>query len=65
MLQVANSASALADESTIEAAAGTVTVDTAFIYGDANGNGKVDSDDVSLTAQSSLSLLEFTSQALS
>lgn len=62
--QVANSDSALADESTIEAAAGTVTVDTAFIYGDANGNGKVDSDDVSLTAQSSLSLLEFTSTQL-
>lgn len=62
--QVANSASALADKSTIEAAAGTVTVDTAFIYGDANGNGKVDSDDVSLTAQSSLSLLEFTSTQL-
>lgn len=62
--QVANSASALADASTIEAAAGTVTVDTAFIYGDANGNGKVDSDDVSLTAQSSLSLLEFTSTQL-
>lgn len=62
--QVANSASALADESTIEAAAGTVTIDTAFIYGDANGNGKVDSDDVSLTAQSSLSLLEFTSTQL-
>lgn len=62
--QVANSASALADESTIEAAAGAVTVDTAFIYGDANGNGKVDSDDVSLTAQSSLSLLEFTSTQL-
>ena len=62
--QVANSASALADASTIEAAAGTVTIDTAFIYGDANGNGKVDSDDVSLTAQSSLSLLEFTSTQL-
>lgn len=62
--QVANSDSALADESTIEAAAGTVTIDTAFIYGDANGNGKVDSDDVSLTAQSSLSLLEFTSTQL-
>ena len=62
--QVANSASALADESTIEAASGTVTIDTAFIYGDANGNGKVDSDDVSLTAQSSLSLLEFTSTQL-
>ena len=62
--QVANSASALADASTIDAAAGTVTIDTAFIYGDANGNGKVDSDDVSLTAQSSLSLLEFTSTQL-
>ena len=62
--QVANSDSALADKSTIEAAAGTVTIDTAFIYGDANGNGKVDSDDVSLTAQSSLSLLEFTSTQL-
>lgn len=62
--QVANSDSALADKSTIEAAAGTVTVDTAFIYGDANGNGKVDSDDVSLTAQESLSLLEFTSTQL-
>lgn len=62
--QVANSASALADESTIEAASGTVTIDTAFIYGDANGNGKVDSDDVSLTAQSSLSLLEFASTQL-
>lgn len=62
--QVANSASALADESTIEAASGTVTIDTAFIYGGANGNGKVDSDDVSLTAQSSLSLLEFTSTQL-
>lgn len=62
--QVANSDSALADKSTIEAASGTVTVDTAFIYGDANGNGKVDSDDVSLTAQSSLSLLEFTSTQL-
>lgn len=62
--QVANSDSALADESTIEAAAGTVTIDTAFIYGDANGNGKVDSDDVSLTAQSSLGLLEFTSTQL-
>lgn len=62
--QVANSASALADESTIEAASGTITIDTAFIYGDANGNGKVDSDDVSLTAQSSLSLLEFTSTQL-
>ena len=62
--QVANSASALADESTIEAASGTVTIDTAFIYGDANGNGKVDSDDASLTAQSSLSLLEFTSTQL-
>lgn len=62
--QVANSDSALADESTIEAAAGTVTIDTAFIYGGANGNGKVDSDDVSLTAQSSLSLLEFTSTQL-
>ena len=62
--QVANSASALADASTIEAAAGTVTIDTAFIYGDAKGNGKVDSDDVSLTAQSSLSLLEFTSTQL-
>lgn len=62
--QVANSDSALADKSTIEAASGTVTVDTAFIYGDANGNGKVDSDDVSLTAQESLSLLEFTSTQL-
>ena len=62
--QVANSDSALADKDTIEAAAGTVTVDTSFIYGDANGNGKVDSDDVSLTAQSSLSLLEFTSTQL-
>lgn len=62
--QVANSDSALADKSTIEAASGTVTIDTAFIYGDANGNGKVDSDDVSLTAQSSLSLLEFTSTQL-
>ena len=42
--QVANSASALADASTIEAASGTVTVDTAtkVIYGDVNSDGNVD-----------------------
>lgn len=62
--QVASSDTTLVDKSEITAAAGTVTIDTAFIYGDANGNGKVDSDDVSLTAQSSLSLLEFTSTQL-
>lgn len=60
--QVANSDSALADESTIEAAAGTVTVDTAtqVIYGDADGNGKVESADASLVAQAALDLITFT-----
>ena len=59
--QVANSASALADESTIEAVAGTVTVDTAkVVYGDADGNGKVESADASLVAQAALDLITFT-----
>lgn len=59
--QVANSDSALADESTIEAVAGTVTVDTAkVIYGDADGNGKVESADASLVAQAALDLITFT-----
>lgn len=57
--QVANSDSALADKSTIEAA-GTVTVDTAVIYGDADGNGKVESADASLVAQAALDLITFT-----
>ena len=41
--QVANSDSALADESTIEAASGTVTVDTATKYqlGDVDGDGDI------------------------
>lgn len=40
--QVANSASALADASTIEAAAGTVTVDTATgLLGDVNNDGDI------------------------
>ena len=41
--QVANSASALADASTIEAASGTVTVDTATKYqlGDVDGDGDI------------------------
>ena len=44
--QVANSDSALADESTIEAASGTVTVDTSkVIYGDVNSDGNVDVSD--------------------
>ena len=44
--QVANSDSALADESTIEAASGTVTIDTAkVIYGDVNSDGNVDVSD--------------------
>ncbi len=60
--QVANSASALADASTIEAVAGTVTVDTAtkVLYGDADGNGKVESADASLVAQATLDLIKFT-----
>lgn len=51
--QVANSDSALADESTIEAAAGTVTVDTAtkVIYGDVDANGAVEAKDVGLVAK--------------
>lgn len=43
--QVANSASALADASTIEAAAGTVTVDTAFIWGDVDDSKTVTAED--------------------
>ena len=56
--QVANSDSALADASTIEAASGTVTVDTAtkFIRGDANGDKEVDSRDVTLIAQAMVGL---------
>ena len=48
--QVANSDSALADESTIEAATGTVTVDTAtkVIYGDVDANGAVEAKDASM-----------------
>lgn len=44
--QVANSDSALADKDTIEAASGTVTVDTSkVIYGDVNSDGNVDVSD--------------------
>lgn len=43
--QVANSASALADASTIEAASGTVTVDTAFIWGDVDDSKTVTAED--------------------
>ncbi len=43
--QVANSDSALADESTIEAAAGTVTVDTSFIWGDVDDSKTVTAED--------------------
>lgn len=50
--QVANSDSALADESTIEAAAGTVTVDTAkVIYGDVDANGAVEAKDASMVSK--------------
>ena len=58
--QVANSDSALADKSTIEAASGTVTVDTAILYGDADGNGKIESEDASLVAKAALELITFT-----
>jgi hypothetical protein len=43
--QVANSDSALADKSTIEAASGTVTVDTAFIWGDVDDSKTVTAED--------------------
>ena len=58
--QVANSASALADASTIEAASGTVTVDTALIWGDVNENGGVDSNDVSKALEKQLKPNEVT-----
>lgn len=62
--QVANSDSALADESTIEASAGTVTVDTSILYGDADGNGKVESEDASLVAKAALDLITFTDEQI-
>ena len=43
--QVANSDSALADESTISAAKGTVTVDTSFIWGDVDDSKTVTAED--------------------
>lgn len=51
--QVANSDSALADKSTIEAAAGTVTVDTAtkVVYGDVDANGAIEAKDVTLVSK--------------
>ena len=51
--QVANSDSALADKSTIEAASGTVTVDTAtkVVYGDVDANGAIEAKDVTLVSK--------------
>ena len=60
--QVANSASALADASTIEAASGTVTVDTAtkVIYGDVDANGAIEAKDVTLVSKYVAGLTTFT-----
>lgn len=60
--QVANSASALADASTIEAAAGTVTVDTAtkVVYGDVDANGAIEAKDVTLVSKYVAGLTTFT-----
>ena len=60
--QVANSDSALADKSTIEAAAGTVTVDTAtkVVYGDVDANGAIESKDVTLVSKYVAGLTTFT-----
>ena len=61
--QVASSDTALVDADTITAVAGTVTIDTAkVIYGDADGNGKIESDDASLVAQAALELITFTDE---
>lgn len=60
--QVANSASALADASTIEDASGTVTVDTAtkVIYGDVDANGAIEAKDVTLVSKYVAGLTTFT-----
>lgn len=60
--QVANSASALADASTIEAASGTVTVDTAtkVVYGDVDANGAIEAKDVTLVSKYVAGLTTFT-----
>lgn len=60
--QVANSDSALADKSTIEAASGTVTVDTAtkVVYGDVDANGAIESKDVTLVSKYVAGLTTFT-----
>ena len=60
--QVANSDSALADKSTIEAAAGTVTVDTAtkVVYGDVDANGAIEAKDVTLVSKYVTGLTTFT-----
>ena len=60
--QVANSDSALADKSTIEAAAGTVTVDTAtkVVYGDVDANGAIEAKDVTLVSKYVAGLTTFT-----
>lgn len=64
--QVANSDSALADESTIEAAAGTVTVDTAtkVLYGDVDSNGAVESKDVTMVNKYVAGLITLTETQL-
>ena len=60
--QVANSDSALADKSTIEAASGTVTVDTAtkVVYGDVDANGAIEAKDVTLVSKYVACLTTFT-----
>ena len=60
--QVANSDSALADKSTIEAASGTVTVDTAtkVVYGDVDANGAIEAKDVTLFSKYVAGLTTFT-----
>lgn len=62
--QVANSDSALADESTIEAAAGTVTVDTATKYklGDVDGDGDITVIDANMIVRYVANLADLTEE---
>ena len=62
--QVANSDSALADESTIEAAAGTVTVDTATQYqlGDVDGDGDITVIDANMIVRYVANLADLTEE---
>ena len=60
--ETGNSDSALADKSTIEAASGTVTVDTAtkVVYGDVDANGAIEAKDVTLVSKYVAGLTTFT-----